>query len=61
MYFYDNLDDLLSKQHKIPFNVIGTDSTLFHESVDGLADLTLGVAERVDLLVNFAAHLPKGI
>lgn len=45
--------DLTSHQQKIPFSVIGTDTTVFHKAVWDIDQVTMGSAERVDILINF--------
>lgn len=56
-----SLDDLDSNKHLIPFTVIGTDTTLFHEAVNDVSFLNFGPAERVDLLIRFDVELPSNI
>jgi FtsP/CotA-like multicopper oxidase with cupredoxin domain len=56
-----HLDDLNDNKHLIPFTVIGTDTTLFHESINDIDFLNFGPAERVDLLIRFDIALPSNI
>ena len=59
MVFY--LVDLMQYQHKIPFTVIGTDTSMFDRGVGNVTEVDLGLAERVDLLINFQGFLPPGV
>ena len=55
---FSYLDNLTHDKHKIPFNIIGADTTLFDKSVDDVQVVSLGPAERVDILINFESSMP---
>lgn len=44
MYTLYYLDDLNENKHILPFTVIGTDTTLFHESIDNVDYANFGPA-----------------
>jgi FtsP/CotA-like multicopper oxidase with cupredoxin domain len=57
----DSEYDLEENKRLIPFTVIGTDTTLFRTSIDGVSFLNFGPAERVDLLIRFDTALPSSV